>query len=237
MAGVDVFAGSWRRIVPLLKSSQVEYLMAPMRTRVEWIVRIPWLVIEAEAALKAYMRGEKEPIFTFMVTRLKLRRPNDDHAQALALALLTQDWKRAADHHDARAVRLTLRSLVNAGEDWETSHQVAGNRIASLDDLQARLMVDPACRTAGPEEIAIANCVPWAEGFESRDVRHAIARLNEIETAVARTWAEDTYPNWREAVALHPEEAPELSDRVRRKLRRYGNEASRRRSLRGQEGK
>ena len=51
VAGVDVFAGSWRRIVRLLKSKQVEYLMGPMQTQAEWIVQSPWLVIEAEAAL------------------------------------------------------------------------------------------------------------------------------------------------------------------------------------------
>ncbi|MER6121293.1 hypothetical protein ABT173_01045 [Streptomyces sp. NPDC001795] len=234
---MDVFAGSWRRIVRLLKSTQVEYLMGPMQTQAEWIVQIPWLVIEAEAALKAYIRGDKEPIFTFMVTRLKLRRPTDDHAQALALALLAQDWKRTADHRDPRAVRLALRSLVNAGEDWEANHQIAGGRIASLDDLQSRLLIHPSCREAGPEAIVIANVVPWAEHFDSRDVRHAVARLNETETAVTRTWAEDTYPNWREAAMLHQQKAPEFSDRVRRKLRRSGKEMARRRSLRDQEEK
>ncbi|WP_327250098.1 hypothetical protein [Streptomyces sp. NBC_01320] len=190
-------------------------------------------MIEAEAALEAYLENDKKPLFDFMVQRLKLRRPSEDHAQALMLALLCKDWKHETDLSDPRAVRLALRKLTDAGEGWEANHQVAGGKITSLEDLQAREVPLPPSRTSGPEEFVIANLVPWAESFDNRHVRHAVARLDQAESAVTRRWAEETFPNWREAVLPHEQQAPEFSDRVRRKLRRHGKEIIRRQSILG----
>jgi hypothetical protein len=217
--------------------TRVVDLIAPMQTLVKWVATIPWMVLEAEAALDAYAAGDPEPLFTFMATRLRLRRPTEDHAQALALALFTQDWKRDTDIRDPDAVRLVLRKLAAAGEDREANHQVAGGKIASLEHLQSRKVVLPHCATPGPEEIVVAELVSWIDRFNSRHVRNVVGRLNELERAVTRTWAEESYPSWPEAVLLH-QQGPQFALRMQRKLRRHGKEIARRQGLlRNQEEK
>ncbi|SCD31963.1 hypothetical protein GA0115243_100877 [Streptomyces sp. ScaeMP-e83] len=42
--------------------------------------------------------------------RLRLRPATEDHAQALALALLLRKWENHVDLQDAEAVRLALRA-------------------------------------------------------------------------------------------------------------------------------
>jgi hypothetical protein len=216
--------------------SRVGRLVGPMLDAAAWFSQLPWLVIEAEAALAAYEAGDTKPMFAFMVNRLNIRNPDEDHAQALVVALFSKEWKQETDLGDARAVRLTLRRLAAAGDVREANHQVAGGRVDSLERLKARRFFRPESPMEGPEVTAIANLVSWADTFESRYVRWAVGRLDELETAVVRRYAEETYPNWREAARLDGQEAPGLSERVRRKLRRFGREIDRRQLLMGGEG-
>lgn len=214
---------------------RIAQLMAPMQAAAAWVARIPWLVIQAEAALDAYVRGDREPMFDFIRTCLGLRRPTDDHAQALALALFAQDWKDTTDLRDPRAVRLALHKLAAAGEVWEANHQVAGYKIASLEDLQAKEVRLPPSHAAGPEETVVKELVSWVDSFDSRHVVNVVRRLGEPEMAVTRTWAEETFPDWSEAVLLHRQE-PRFANRMKRKLRREGKEITRRLNiLRSQE--
>ncbi|MDW8805501.1 hypothetical protein P1P68_12110 [Streptomyces scabiei] len=194
-------------------------LLEPLRSVTRLLERlgapIVWL---ARAALEAYLHGDHEPMREFLYTHLRLRPPTEDHAQALALALLLRKWEEQVDLQDADAVRAVLRKCAREGNDLDGDHQVMGYKIGHVEEGMDLLSPSP-----GPEDLAIATVVPWAERFDNRHVRHATGRLKDPEQTVARVWAENAPINWRQAPLLVGQDVA-MGERVRRKLLRLGDD-------------
>ena len=188
-----------------------------------WIEGLgPAVVWEARAALASYQRGDTGPMRRFIHTHLRLRPPTEDHEQALALALLEGSWKQGIDLQDPKEVLTALRRLAREGDYEERFHQVAGFRIGRLDTGFERRSPVP-----GPDDLAIARILPWAEQFDDRNVRYATRRLKDEQQTVARAWAENPDLDWLQAPQLVGHEA-HIGTQVRRKLRGLGNQINER---------
>ncbi|WP_198358230.1 hypothetical protein [Streptomyces fildesensis] len=137
------------------------------------------VVMLARAALDAYLRGDHKPMYDFLYTQLRLRPCTQDHAQALAMALIIQEWEKQVDLHDARAVRTVLRKCAREGNDLDRDHEVNGYKIGHVTDIELR---SPA---PGPDALAMAAAVPWPEQFDNPDVRDVTSALS---TNVRRAW-------------------------------------------------
>ncbi|URM90362.1 hypothetical protein LUW75_10570 [Streptomyces sp. MRC013] len=79
------------------------------------------------------------------------------------------------------------------------------------------------------------RAVAWPDQFDNPHVRYATRQLKPNERDVSRVWAEDSTITWLEAPLLIGAQ-PEDGIRVRRKLRRLGNEVLRRKTLEMGEG-
>ncbi|MFD7854581.1 hypothetical protein ACFV6B_09900 [Streptomyces microflavus] len=180
------------------------------------------IVWRARAALSSYQQGDPGPIREFLHDCLRLRPATEDHAQALAFALLLREWENHVDLQDADAVRLALRACAREGNDLDSDHQVLGHSIGHLP-----MGIDLRSPEPGPEDVAISAATPWADRFDNRDVRHATRRLKSNEQRVARAWAENSELNWRQAPLVVDMDV-EMGSRVRRKLLRVGEEIVRR---------
>lgn len=180
------------------------------------------IVWEARAALNSYQQGDPEPMEEFLHNRLRLRSATEDHAQALAFALLLREWENHVDLQDADAVRLALRACAREGNLLDSDHQVMGRSVGHLP-----VGIDLRSPEPGPEDVAVSAATPWADRFDSRDVRYATRRLKSNEQRVARAWAENSELNWRQAPLVVDMDV-EMGSRVRRKLLRAGDEIVRR---------
>ncbi|MFG3172293.1 hypothetical protein [Streptomyces sp. NPDC048200] len=204
---------SWRRsFVP-------GGLLEPLRSITRLIERlgapIVWL---ARQALDAYEDDDHQPMLEFLHVQLRIRPATEDHCQALALALFLREWEAQVDLHDPAAVRAALRECAWDGVKLEVDHQVAGRKIGYLPEGIDFRAPDP-----GPDVLAMAAVVPWAENFDNRDARYAARRLKSAEQQVAQAWTEDRSLNWRQAPQLVGQDIA-VGERVRGKLRRLGNE-------------
>ncbi|MFJ2060595.1 hypothetical protein ACIOMM_32350 [Streptomyces sp. NPDC087908] len=182
------------------------------------------LVAEAKAAYRAYERGDARPLKEFISKQLRFLDRLDDRCQALALALLTEDWKQSIDVSDEKAVRRALARAVREGNDLEGDHHARKRRIGYHQDRDLDLWVP------GPEDLVINQVLPWHETFEDRRVRYTVKKLRPEEWEIARAWAENPPIRWSQAPELVGAEAP-AGERVRRKVRRLGTEAGRREQL------
>lgn len=180
------------------------------------------IVWEARAALNSYQQGDSGPMREFLHDRLRLRPATEDHAQALAFALLLREWENHVDLQDADAVRLALRACAREGNLLDSDHQVMGRRVGHLP-----VGIDLRSPEPGPEEVAVSAATPWADRFDNRHVRYATKRLKSNEQRVARAWAENSELNWRQAPLVVDMDV-EMGSRVRRKLLRAGGEIVRR---------
>ncbi|MER6655251.1 hypothetical protein ABT248_32520 [Streptomyces sp. NPDC000971] len=180
------------------------------------------IVWRARAALNSYQQGDSGPMWEFLHDCLRLRPATEDHAQALAFALLLQEWENHVDLQDADAVRLALRACAREGNDMDSDHQVMGRSVGYLP-----VGVDLRSPEPSPEDVAISAAVPWADRFDNQAVRYATGRLKNNEQRVARVWAENTDLNWRQA-PLQVDLDIDMGNRVRRKLLRVGDEIVRR---------
>ncbi|MDT9701874.1 hypothetical protein [Streptomyces sp. P17] len=138
------------------------------------------------------------------------------------MALLLREWEEQVDLQDPDAVRAVLRKCAREGNDLDSDHQVMGYKIGHIEER-----IDLLSPAPGPEALAIATVVPWAEHFDNRHVRCATGRLKEEEQKVARAWAENPRLNWRQAPPLVDEDVA-MGERVRRKLLRLGDDIVRR---------
>ncbi|MEU7154599.1 hypothetical protein AB0B15_42330 [Streptomyces sp. NPDC045456] len=125
---------------------------------------------------------------------------------------------------DARAVRRAPTRAVQEGNDLEGDHQAGKRRIGYHEDWDLDL------RVPGPEDLIFSQILPWHETFEDRRVRYTSGKLHPTEGEIARAWAENPPTPWNLAPELVDAEAP-AGERVRRKVRRLGIEASRRDAL------
>lgn len=180
------------------------------------------IVWEARAALNSYQQGDSGPMREFLHDRLRLRPATEDHAQALAFALLLREWENHVDLQDADAVRLALRACAREGNLLDSDHQVMGRSVGHLP-----VGIDLRSPEPGPEEVAISAATPWADRFDNRHVRYATKRLKSNEQRVARAWAENSELNWQQAPRVVDMDV-EMGSRVRRKLLRAGGEIVRR---------
>ncbi|MFE1367242.1 hypothetical protein ACFW84_23805 [Streptomyces anulatus] len=180
------------------------------------------IVWEARAALNSYQQGDSGPMREFLHARLRLRPATEDHAQALAFALLLREWENHVDLQDADAVRLALRACAREGNLLDSDHQVMGRSVGHLP-----VGIDLRSPEPGPEEVAISAATPWADRFDNRHVRYATKRLKSNEQRVARAWAENSELNWQQAPRVVDMDV-EMGSRVRRKLLRAGGEIVRR---------
>ncbi|MFD7137661.1 hypothetical protein [Streptomyces sp. NPDC059894] len=194
-------------------------LLTPLRSVARRIERLGAPIVwAARAALDAYLDGDHDPMHEFLYTHLRLRPPTEDHAQALAMALIFREWEKEVDLQDADAVRAILRKYAREGNDLDGDHQVMGRMISHLPEGLDLLSPAP-----GPETLAIARVVPWSEHFDARYVRYATRRLKETEQRVARVWAENPELNWLQAPELVDQDVA-MGTRVRRKLLRAGDQ-------------
>ncbi|MFH8566158.1 hypothetical protein [Streptomyces sp. NPDC017988] len=220
----DAMASTWNRafdtpgLMGLLRGLP-DGLLKPLRsiTRLLEHLGAP-IVWMARAALDAYRHGDHEPMREFLHTHLRLRPHSEDHAQALAMALLLREWEEQVDLQDANAVRAVLRKCAREGNDLDGDHQVMGYKIGHMEEGIELLSPAP-----GPETLAIATVVPWAEHFDNRHVRNVTGRLKDVEQRVARVWAENDPINWRQAPELVGQDVA-MGERVRRKLLRLGDD-------------
>ncbi|MDG9688267.1 hypothetical protein QC334_37020 [Streptomyces sp. DH18] len=180
------------------------------------------IVWKARAALDSYQQGDSGPMREFLHDRLRLRPATEDHAQALAFALLLREWENHVDLQDADAVRLALRACAREGNLLDSDHQVMGRSVGHLP-----VGIDLRSPEPGPEEVAVSAATPWADRFDSQHVRYATKRLKSNEQRVARAWAENSELNWQQAPLLVDMDV-EMGSRVRRKLLRAGGEIVRR---------
>lgn len=180
------------------------------------------IVWEARAALDSYQQGDSGPMREFLHDRLRLRPATEDHAQALAFALLLREWENHVDLQDADAVRLALRACAREGNLLDSDHQVMGRSVGHLP-----VGIDLRSPEPGPEEVAVSAATPWADRFDSQHVRYATKRLKSNEQRVARAWAENSELNWQQAPLMVDMDV-EMGSRVRRKLLRAGGEIVRR---------
>ncbi|MGW2108026.1 hypothetical protein [Streptomyces sp. NPDC001948] len=178
------------------------------------------LVAEAKEAYRAYEHGDARPLKEFISKQLRFLDRLDDRCQALALALLTEDWKQSIDVSDAKAVRRALTRAVREGNDLEGDHHARKRRIGYHEDRDLDL------RVPGPEDLVINQVLPWHETFEDRRVRYTVGKLRPEEREIARAWAENPPICWSQAPELVGADAP-AGERVRRKVRRLGTEAGR----------
>lgn len=220
----DAMASAWNRVFDMpgltgLIRGLPDGLLEPLRSITRLIERlgapIVWL---ARAALDAYLHGDHEPMREFLYTHLRLRPPTEDHAQALAMALFLREWEEQVDLQDADAVRAVLRKCAREGNDLDGDHQVMGYKIGHMEEG-----IDLLSPAPGPEAVAIATVVPWAEHFDNRHVRHVTGRLKDPEQRVARVWAENAPINWRQAPPMVGQDVA-MGERVRRKLLRLGED-------------
>ncbi|MET7702719.1 hypothetical protein [Streptomyces sp. NPDC005485] len=220
----EAMAAAWNRAFDLpgltgLLRGLPDGLLKPLRSITRLLEHlgapIVWL---ARAALDAYLQGDHEPMREFLYTHLRLRPHSQDHAQALAVALLLREWEEQVDLQDADAVRAVLRKCAREGNDLDGDHQVMGQKIGHMKEGIELLSPAP-----GPEALAIATVVPWAEQFDNRHVRNATGRLKDVEQRVARVWAENDPINWRQAPELVGQDIA-MGERVRRKLLRLGDD-------------
>lgn len=222
----DAMASAWNRVFAMPNLTGVgllrglpDGLLQPLRSITRLIeslgAPIVWL---ARAALDAYLHDDHEPMREFLYTHLRLRPPTEDHAQALAMALILREWENQVDLQDADAVRAVLRQCAREGNDLDGDHQVIGHRIGHMEEGIDLLSPEP-----GPEALAIASVMPWAEHFDNRHVRYATRRLKDTEQRVARVWAENAPINWRQAPQLDGQDVA-VGERVRRKLLRLGDD-------------
>jgi hypothetical protein len=222
----DVMSAAWKRAFDMpgftgvgLLRGLPDGLLKPLRSITRLLeslgAPIVWL---ARAALDAYLHGDHEPMREFLYTHLRLRPSTEDHAQALAMALYLREWEGQVDLQDAVAVRAVLRKCAREGNDLDGDHQAMGYKIGHMEEGIDLLSPDP-----GPEALAIATVVPWAEHFDDRHVRYATGRLKDPEQQVARVWAENPPINWRQAPPLVGQDVA-MGERVRRKLLRLGDD-------------
>ncbi|MDX3309246.1 hypothetical protein P1S61_09080 [Streptomyces sp. ME08-AFT2] len=220
----DAVAAAWNHTFDMpgltgLLRGLPDGLLEPLRSITRLIERlgapIVWL---ARAALDAYLHGDHEPMREFLYTHLRLRPHSEDHAQALAMALLLREWEEQVDLQDADAVRAVLRKCAREGNDLDGDHQVMGYKIGHM-----KVGIELLSPTPGPEDLAIATVVPWAERFDNRHVRNVTGRLKDVEQRVARVWAENDPINWRQAPELVGQDVA-MGERVRRKLLRLGDD-------------
>ncbi|CAM5448658.1 hypothetical protein SHIRM173S_00348 [Streptomyces hirsutus] len=222
----DVMASAWNRVFDMpgltgvgLLRGLPDGLLQPLRSITRLLeslgAPIVWL---ARAALDAYLHDDHDPMREFLYTHLRLRPPTEDHAQALAMALILREWENQVDIQDADAVRAVLRKCAQEGNDLDGDHQVMGHKIGHMEEGIDLLSPQP-----GPEALAIATAVPWAEHFDNRHVRYATGRLKDTEQQVARVWAENAPINWRQAPPLVGQDVA-MGERVRRKLLRLGDD-------------
>ncbi len=217
-------ASAWNRVIDLpgftgLLRGLPDGVLKPLRSITRLIEclgsPIVWL---ARAALDAYLHGDSEPMREFLYTHLRLRPHTEDHAQALAMALLLREWEEQVDLQDTDAVRAVLQKCARDGNDLDGDHQVMGYKIGHMKEGIELLSSAP-----GPEALAIATVVPWAEHFDDRHVRNVTGRLKDAEQRVARVWAENAPINWRQAPELVGQDVA-MGERVRRKLLRLGDD-------------
>ncbi|WP_031191194.1 MULTISPECIES: hypothetical protein [Streptomyces] len=211
----------------LAHSERVRHALGAVTSRIAELVSVTsgyLLVAEAKKAYCAYEHGDARPLKEFISKQLRFLDRLDDRCQALALALLTGDWKRSINVSDARAVRRALTRAVREGNDLEGDHQAGKRRIGYHEDRDLDL------RVPGPEDLIISQVLPWHETFEDRRVRYTLGKLHPTEREIARAWAENPPIPWNLAPELVGAEAP-AGERVRRKVRRLGIEASRRDAL------
>ncbi|KUO20781.1 hypothetical protein AQJ91_12810 [Streptomyces dysideae] len=220
----DTLASVWSHVFDMpglagLLRGLPDDLLNPLRSVARRIERLGAPIVwAAHAALNAYLDGDHDPMREFLHKHLRLRPPTEDHAQALALALLVREWEKEVDLQDADAVRAVLRKYAREGNDLDGDHQVMGRMIGHLPEGLDLLSPAP-----GPEALAIARVVPWPEHFDNRDVRYATRRLKETEQTVARVWAENPELNWLQAPELVGQDVA-MGTRVRRKLLRAGDQ-------------
>ncbi|MEU5561235.1 hypothetical protein AB0H47_34810 [Streptomyces globisporus] len=180
------------------------------------------IVWRARAALNSYQQGDPGPMREFLHDCLRLRPATEDHAQALAFALLLREWENHVDLQDADAVRLALRACAREGNDLDSDHQVMGRSVGYLP-----AGIDLRSPELGPEEVAVSAATPWADRFDNQHVRYATKRLKNNEQRVARAWAENSELNWQQAPRVVDMDV-DMGNRVRRKLLRAGDEIVRR---------
>ncbi|EPH41469.1 hypothetical protein STRAU_5473 [Streptomyces aurantiacus JA 4570] len=187
----------------------VTRLLEHLETPIVWAARM---------AMNAYRRGDHGPMRELLYTHLHIRPATEDHAQALALALLLREWETQVDLSDADAVRAALRQCAREGNDLDGDHKVKGRWIGHLEEG-----IEMPSPGPGPEDLAIASTVSWSDHFDNRDVRYATGRLKDAEQNVARAWAENGPVNWQEAPLLVGQDVA-MGNRVRRRLHRLGDE-------------
>ncbi|MER5218602.1 hypothetical protein ABT063_51130 [Streptomyces sp. NPDC002838] len=187
------------------------------------------LVRWAKKALTAYATGDSRPLRTFIRNELKLTDRLDDRCQALAVAIL-EGLIDAADPSDPAAVRKALRTCASTGVALERDRTLRGQRIQYLGDFIAQDLAP------GPETAVLNSAVEWPDQFDNPHVRYVTRQLKPNEREVTRVWAEDPTVTWLEAPLLIGA-PPEDGTRVRRKLRRLGNEVLRRKVLEAREGR
>ena len=135
----------------------------------------------------------------------------------------------AADPSDPAALHKALRAYASTGVGLERDRTLRGQRIQYLGDFV------PQDLAPGPETAVLNRAVAWPDQFDNPHVRYATRQLKPNERDVSRVWAEDSTITWLEAPLLIGAQ-PEDGIRVRRKLRRLGNEVLRRKTLEMGEG-
>ncbi|MGW2304986.1 hypothetical protein [Streptomyces sp. NPDC001809] len=224
-AGMDAIQSMIKE--SLAHTEWVRHALGSVTSRIAEFVSVAGgylLVAEAKAAYRAYERGDARPLKEFISKQLRFLDRLDDRCQALALALLTEDWKQSIDVSDAKAVRRALTRAAREGNDLEGDHQAGKRRIGYHQDRDLDLWVP------GPEDLVINQVLPWHETFEDRRVRYTVGKLRPDEREIARAWAENPPIRWNQAPELVGADAP-AGERVRRKVRRLGTEAGRRELL------
>ena len=186
-----------------------------------------WAALYARSAV---VRGEKGPVASFIEEWLGMR-PTPERVEAVSAALLEEGWDAdAAEDPDFLLADLRKRSKRQARvlkPIWET--QLNLRYVGSLDQpvlgasgtllTIADQLPDP--RTA--EDLALAR------EYEQQRLRQVLDRLKPDELQVTSVYAERGELTWAEAAHLAGAADPvAMGERVRRKLKRLGDDHSRR---------
>jgi hypothetical protein len=184
-------------------------------------------------ARHAVVKGETEPVADFIVRWLGLR-ATTERIEAVSAALLEEGWDTSVD--DPRQLmsdlkRRARRQARTLTPIWETQ---LNYRPVGLLDQPVVTRTGTLCKTAdlvrdpqNVEDLAFAS----TQDHQQR-VRHVLDRLNHDEHAVTTLYAQHAQLTWAEAARQAGASDPiAMGERVRRKLRRLGEEHKRRVAL------
>jgi hypothetical protein len=185
--------------------------------------------LSAMAARYAAVHGKMEPVAEFIATWLGHKKPTKELVEAVAAALLDADWETSPDDtlqvirsraaHHRRAQRPAWETQLRGRRLALLSEPLPGSDAEGAETTVADLLTDRST----PEQLYLRDA------FSPR-VEALLKKLKPEEREVALAYAHGG-GFWKDAAAQAGAEDPaKVGERVRKKLKRIGDEDTRRRA-------